>query len=499
MRTYVRTTIAAITATIALGLGAMVAASAQTLPRQTPPSQSTTYATAAATALQTSRLYIDPAIAASSGLNGTDAAAIASELASSSPPIYIVVEPEAAVPNVKNGYDVFPKMVGQISSTLGVAKGTVGAIFPTPPHHFRASSAVISSSNSSSLANDLAKQSADAKGKIGMRAMIEDFISRVRAASQKSDQGGGSARGVVSGPISQSHSGLWIFLSILGLIIAGTVGIFIYLSRRASHDIADEVDADRSRILADYDSLGTDLVTHSDDLGSHSNSNVVDSYQAANTAYGNAGGLLEGATTLRKIQVVADVISSGQEAMERARRAARGEVAGNPTTVDPMTTEGVTNMYDKRPTAQPIRRKKGHAAPAAGTTRVINNTTTFYYPGGTHMGIWYGPGYYGGMDPWLSYMVAEELFEDHNEEREEDERGENDDRGDRDDTGGDYDQGGQQTGSYDQGRDDSYDQGSSTPESYEPVSTPDLGSDNYDTGGSVDTGSSDLGGGSGDW
>lgn len=469
MRTYVRTTIAAITATIALGLGAMVAASADTLP---PPSQSTTYATAAATALQTSRLYIDPAIAASSGLNSTDAAAIASELASSSPPIYIVVEPEAAVPNVKNGYDAFPTMVGQISSTLGVAKGTVGAIFPTK-HYFRASSAVISSSKSNSLADDLAKQSAAAKGKVGMRAMIEDFINRVRAVSQKSDQGGGSAREVVSGPISQSHSGLWIFLSILGLIIAGTVGTLIYLSRRASHDIADEVDADRSRILADYDSLGVDLTSNANSFPA--NSEAEREYLAASTAYSNAGGLLEGATTLRKIQVVADIISSGQEAMERARRAARGEVAGNPTTVDPMTTEGVTNMYDKRPTAQPIRRKKGHAAPAAGSTRVINNTTTFYYPGGTHMGIWYGPGYYGGMDPWLSYMVAEELFEDHNEEREEDERGENDDRGDRDDTGGDYDQGGQQVGEYDGGQQvREYDQGGGRREDPppEPVSDP---------------------------
>lgn len=511
MKSYVRTivTTTITVATTVLGLGTVVAA-ASTPPRQTPPSQSTTYATAAATGLQASRLYIDPTIAANSGLNSADAQAVASELAAQSPPIYIVFEPEAAVPNVKNGYDAFPTMVGQLSSTLGVAKGTVGAIFPAK-HYFRASSAVISSPKSDSLADDLAKQSAAAKGKTGMRAMIEDFIGRVHSAvvnrsTSSTHNGGGVASGSI--PQSHSHTGLWIFLSIFGLIVVGTVGAFVYVRRQVKRDMADEVAADRSRIEADYDSLGSDLTNHADEFSTHSNGQVREEYLDASTAYSNAGGLLAGATTARKIQVVADIISSGQTAMERAKRAARGETAiprGSNISSEDVTDEslGGSSMYDKRPIAQPIRRRKGHPAPAAGTTRIINNTTTYYYPGGNHGGRWYGPGYYDGMDPWMSYMVAEELFEDHDH----DDRGDRDDRGDNDI--GNYDQGGQQTGSYDQGS-DSYDQGSSTPDP-EPVSTPDWGSGDsggssydfggsdsgggYDSGGSSDSG----GGGGGDW
>ena len=262
---------------------------------------------AAASALRSNPVYVDPS---AERARDVDADRLRGLIRRGDTPIYVAVLPaaaanEAGVGNAEGVAEALVQRVG-LRGTYAVVVGS----------SFRAGSSVLRSGQ----AQTLASASFQSKSSDGVGAVLETFVDRVNQTAAGQAGGGGAVSGSEGGNDSGGSSGSGSGGVLLVLLLLAGAGFFVWSRRRSKARRAEEARqyaADRQLLQAELSVLGQDVMELEPDVSLHPDARP--DYDAGVTRYQSAKAALEYADDRIDLVRVERVIDEGRYAMARAR------------------------------------------------------------------------------------------------------------------------------------------------------------------------------------
>lgn len=375
--------------------------------------QPNSYVTQVANSLRSNHVYVDsssPAV-----VSADQARQLSSQIASTHKPIYL-----AFVNASRSGETSAQAFLADLHRAMGVngvvgistSKGFYAAAFGEP-HSIATQVDSLSSQDASQI-----------HGPSDLYPVYSRWISQV-ASLHSSGSSSGAGHTVVVQQQPKSHTGLIVFLVILGVLVLGVAAFFGIRAYNRSRRSKEEETERHDELQVRYDDLVNRHEALFNDVQLHDDAKA--DYGAAQDALGAAEkslskGLLDATEEYldraeshydkanRRVQGVPEPVAAVLAASTVSASASRPPLTGGGYASSASSGSG------NRQSSSGVRARRPD-----GSTVVINNTTyapqpmqragySNYWGGGYYGGMYYGPGYY--QDPFWNFMMLDALTDD---------------------------------------------------------------------------------------